>query len=400
MFRSIRPAIVIAAFIPFLMGGACDPSNLAPGLTGESNPLLPGGSGPGIAVSPADQDMTDQDYAFLFATTANLPEPSTDNDGIHAAARIRWTIVSGTGGLNRIDPSSSSPDNAKTLDTDPATAVGSSVLYFPDAGASGEIKIKAEVIRPTDRTVINEFGEPSQEHEDIVVATAQAVIHVNDRRRLRLSPPMTTLPSGGTVSLKATLDKDVAQGQGSSIRYEWNMTGLAGAGELQSSSDNDTAVFKAFTEAATFNVTVKAIETRVDGSEDVNGPATAVVRVDPKLKTVTTFGYYFSRDESTDSSAYAVVARVYIPKVQGATSYSIKGQGMHDSAYYGTSWSWYFSGDPPTGIIPIEDMGGGYSFGLSLASGSMASGGLAGAYGWMDSRFSGMRVIVTATLAD
>lgn len=392
----IRHGIVLAAFVPFLMGGTCDPSNLAPGLTGEGNPLLPGGNGPGIALSPADQDMTDQDYAFLFATTANLPEASTDNDGIHAAARIRWTIVSGSGGLNRIDPGTTAPDNATTLDTDPTTEVGSSVLYFPETGASGEVKIKAEVIRPTDRTVINEFGEPSQEHEDIVVATAEAVIHVNDRRRLRLTPPVTTLPSGGTVSLKATLENGLAQG--STIRYEWNMTGLAGAGELQSSSDSDTAVFKAFTEAATFNVTVKAIETRADGSEEVNGPATAVVRVDPKLKTVTTFGYYFSRDESTDPSVYVVVARVYIPKVQGATSYSIKGQGMHDSAYYGTSWSWYFSGNPPTGSIPIEDMGGGYSFGLSLASGSLASGGLAGAYGWMDSRFSGMRVIVTATV--
>ncbi len=124
------------------------------------------------------------------------------------------------------------------------------------------------------------------------------------------------------------------------------------------------------------------------------------MRVDPKLRTVTTFGCYFSQDVSTDPEVYVVTAFVYIPRVQGATSYSVVGQGMHDSAYYGTGWSWYFSGNPPTGGIPIEDVGGGYRFGLSLASGSLASGGLAGAYGWMDSRFSGMRVIVTAAVPE
>lgn len=387
-----RLAFALVAFIPVLMGGACDPSGLVPGLTGN---------GPSIVVSPPDQDITDSEYAFLYASTANLPEPSTDSDGIHAAARIRWTIVSGTGGLNRIDPSATTGlENAKTLDTDPATDVGGAVLYFPDLGTTGEVTVKAEVIRPTQRTVINEFGEPSQENEDIIIATAQAVIHVNDLRRLQLTPPVTTLPSGGTVSLQATLERETGEVEGTDVRYEWNMSGLAGAGELQSSADSDTAVFKAFTKAATFNITVKAIETLADGSERVNGPASAVVRVDPKLKTVTTFGYYFSRDESTDPSVYVVVARVYIPKVEGATSYSIVGQGMHDSAYYGTHWSWSFSGNPPTGSIPIIEMGGGYSFGLSLASGSLASGGLAGAYGWMDSRFSGMRVIVTATLPE
>lgn len=396
-------ALALLALIPFLNGG-CDPSNLAPGLTGESNPLLPGTAGPSIELTPTEQNISDQEYAFLYASTANLPEASTDNDGIHAAARIRWTIISGTGGLNLVDPNSSaSLNNAKTIDTDPASDFGGAVLYFPDLGTSGEIVVKAEVIRPTDRTVINEFGEASQEHEDIIVATAQAVIQVNDELRLRLTPPVTTLPSGGTVSLKAILEAlngTTPEKAGLKIRYEWNMTGLAGAGDLQSSADNDTAVFTAFTEAATFTVTVKAIETLTDGSEKVNGPASATVKVDPKLRTVNTFGYYLSRDESTDSEYYSVVARVFIPKVQGAISYRIVGQGMHDGAYYGTGWSWNFSGDPPTGSIPIEDEGGAYSFGLSSAGGSIASGGLAGAYGWMESRFSGMRVIVTATVRD
>lgn len=402
MLQRLTSAIALMTLIPFLNGG-CDPSGLAPGLTGESNPLLGGSTSPSIEVTPGEQNITDQDYAFLYASTANLPEASTDNDGIHAAARIRWTIVSGTGGLNLVDPNSSaSLNNAKTIDTDPATDFGGAVLYFPDLGTSGEIVVKAEVIRPTDRTVINEFGEASQEHEDIVLATAQGIIHVNDELRLRLTPPVTILPSGGTVSLEAVLEAlSGTSGQDDlNFRYEWNMTGLAGAGDLQSSPDSKTAVFTAFTEAATFTITVKAIETLSDGRELVNGPASATVQVDPKLRTVNTFGYYLSRDESADSDYYNVVARVYIPKVQGAISYRIVGQGMHDSAYYGTGYSWSFSGNPPTGSIPIVEVGGGYSFGLSSASGSIASGGLAGAFGWMESRFAGMRVIVTATVAN
>ena len=402
MRQSLPRAIVLMALIPFLNGG-CDPSGLAPGLTGESNPFLPGGSGPSIEVTPADQNISEQEHAFLYASTANLPDASTDNDGIHAAARIRWTIVSGTGGLNLVDPASTAAlNNASTLTTDPATDFGGAVLYFPDLGTSGEVVVKAEVIRPTDRTVINEFGEASQEHEDIILATSQAVIHVNDELRLRLTPPVTILPSGGTVSLEAVLEAlSGTSGQDDlNFRYEWNMTGLAGAGDLQSSPDSRTAVFTAFSEAATFTVTVKAIETLSDGREQVNGPASATVKVDPRLRTVNTFGYYLSRDESTDSNYYSVVARVFIPKVQGAISYRIVGQGMHDSAFYGNGWSWSFSGDPPTGSIPITEEGGGYSFGLSSASGSYASGGLAGAFGWMESRFAGMRVIVTATVAD
>ncbi|MDX2199149.1 MAG: hypothetical protein SF069_09280 [Phycisphaerae bacterium] len=395
-------AIPTAALIHFLMAG-CDVSGLAPGLTGDSNPLLPGSAEPSIVVTPADQNIDDQEYAFLYASTANLPEASTDNDGIHGPAQIRWTIVSGAGGLNLVDPSSTATlNNAKTINTDPASDFGGAVLYFPDLGTSGEIVVKAEVIRPTNRTVINEFGEPVQEQEDIVIATAQAVIHVNDELRLKLTPPVTVLPSGGTVSLEAVLEAlSGTSGQDDlNLRYEWNMTGLAGAGDLQSSPSSKTAVFTAFSEAATFTVTVKAIETLEDGTERVNGPASATVKVDPRLRTVNTFGYYLSRDESTDPAYYSVVARVFIPKVQGAISYRIVGQGMHDSAYYGTGWSWSFAGDPPTGSIPIMEEGGGYSFGLSLAGGSIASGGLAGAYGWMDSRFSGMRVIVTATVAD
>ena len=272
MFRKTKHAMALAAVIPFLNAG-CDVSGLAGGLTGEENPFLSDNTSPRVEVTPGDQDIDDQDYALLYASTANLPEASTDNDGIHAAARIRWTIVSGTGGLNLVDPASSAAlNNASTLTTDPATDFGGAVLYFPDLGTSGEIVVKAEVIRPTDRTVINEFGEPILEHEDIVIATDQAVIHVNDELRLKLTPPVTTLPAGGKVSLKAILEALQSAGEAPNlpgeapgaggddadlnVRYEWNMTGPAGAGDLQSSPDSDTAESTAFSEAATFTVTV------------------------------------------------------------------------------------------------------------------------------------------------
>lgn len=410
MFQRLNRISALVALIPLLNGG-CDPSNLAPGLAGDSNPFLPDNTSPSIAVTPGDQDIDDQDYAFLYASTANLPEPSTDNDGIHAAAQIRWTIVSGTDGLNLVD-SSASLNNAKTIDTDPATDLGGAVLYFPDLGTSGEVVVKAELIRPTDRTVINEFGEALQEHEDIILATSQAVIHVNDELRLKLTPPVTTLPAGGRVSLKAILEalqnaegtpdlpgEEADAGGGDAvlnIRYEWNMTGLGGAGDLQSSPDSDTAGFTAFSEAATFTVTVKAIEVLNDGGERVNGPASATVKVDPKLRTVNTLGYYLPKNVSTDPAYHYTVAWVYFPKIEGAISYRIVGQGMHDNAYYGTSWSMAVEGPPPAGGS-VEDTGSEYRVGLSSSS-SAASGG--DAIAWMDSRFSGMRVIAKVTVAN
>ncbi len=382
---------------------ACDSASLLGGL----------GDKPAIEIAPADQEITDHDYAILHASTANVPEPSEDSDGIHLAAMLRWEIVSGGGTLERVDPESTALENAKIMKTDPANEYGAVVLYFPESGASGEVTIKCEIIRPTERTVINEFGEPVRESEDISIASSEAIIHVNDMMRLRLTPPTTTLPAAGTVSLKAIFeiepsdipdmdpgDADSPQAEPANIRYEWSMSGLAGAGELQSQSDSPDAVFTAFAEEATFTISVKTIETLEDGEEVVNGPAHAVVHVDPKLKVVHTFGYYLASDFSDDPDSYWVVAWLYFPKIQGAISYQIVAQGMHDDAFYGTGWTWNLTVAADGSITDIHDAGGSYRIGMSGASGSIASGGLGGAYAWMESRFSGMRAIVTAVVRE
>lgn len=404
------------AIVTACAGAGCDPSGLAPGLTGEG--LNQSGDGsPSVFVSPADQDVADDEDAILVAETANLPEAGADADGIHGAAKLRWTITKGGGGFKPVSTSGSVAQAAPTIDTVPDGQFGNVAAYVPVLGSSGTVEIRVEVIRPTDRTVINEFGEASQEHEDIVLASAGAVIHINDLLRLELTPPFTKLPSGGVVELKAVfkteedglVDTEDTEDVGAeeaderiNIHYEWKMTGLAGAGELQSQADSDTAVFTAFTEAATFTISVKTTEMLPDGTELVNGPAYAVVQVDPNLRTVNTFGYYLVRDESTDADYYSVVAWVYIPRIQGALSYSVVGQDMHDDAYYGEGWTWSFSRSATTDVFSgnLEESGGAYRFGLSSASGAITSGGLAGAYGWMEGRFSGMRVLVTAVVGD
>lgn len=404
------------AIVAACAGAGCDPSGLAPGLTGEGL-NQPGDGSPSIFVSPAEQDVADDEDAILVAETANLPEAGADADGIHGAAKLRWTITKGGGGFKPVSTSGPAAQAAPTIDTVPDGQFGNVAVYVPVLGSSGTVEIRVEVIRPTDRTVINEFGEASQELEDLVLTSADAVIHINDLLRLELTPPFTKLPSGGVVELKAVFKAeeddlagpDDAEGAGeepadepSDIHYEWKMTGLAGAGDLQSQADSDTAVFTAFTEAATFTISVKTTETLADGTELVNGPAYAVVQVDPSLRTVNTFSYYLARDESTDADYYNIFAWVYIPKIQGALSYSVVGQDMHDDEYYSEGWSWSFSRNVTTDVFSgnLEESGGAYRFGLSSAGGSIASGGLAGAYGWMDARFSGMRVLVTAVVGD
>ncbi|MCB9854580.1 MAG: hypothetical protein H6818_02750 [Phycisphaerales bacterium] len=362
-----------------------------------------------LSVAPEDQDISDTDTAILAAMPENPPAASTDADGIHADPRLRWTITQGGGGLRAFSVDEAAPEKSPTIDTDIGDGFSNVVEYVPDSGASGEVRIKVEVYRPTDRIDVNSFGEPVMEHEDIVVASAEAVVHVNDALRLKLTPKATTLPAGGVVSLKAVFTSDGSDGREGqiisapasvkSIEYEWHYFGLAGAADLQSDPNSDTAVFKAFNEAAAFTITVKATVTYDDDRVEVNGPASATVQIDPKLKTVNTFGYYLSKDESTESDFYYVVAFVYVPKIQGAISYAVVGQDMHDDAFYGTGANWAFS-QAGGSFSGLEDVGGDYRFGLSSASGAIASGGLGGAYSWMESRFSGMRVIVTAVVQE
>jgi len=401
--RSVR--IVRILLLPVLAvamaGATCDPTGLAGGLTGESNPLLGGSGKPSITVSPPEHFMRDKDYVILFAKTANLPAASTDADGIHQDPKIRWTLVSGSGGLNLVDPAAEVSIHSPTLMTDPATEFGRAVLYFPDVGTNGDVVVRADAVRPTDRTVINEFGEPVQEHEDIVLASSEVVIHVNNELRLRLTPPVTTLPGAGTVTLKA-----IAEPEGAptglavdDLRYEWGFSGLAGAGTLSASPDSDTAVFTAGTEAATFTVRVKAFEKVDGGGEREIGTAGAVVEVDPELKTVITFGYYIVEFGADSCDGYNANSYVYFPKIAGALSYTVYGEGMHDPYYWGTErvWSWSAADIRPRSgnlCAGLDEIGGAYRFRLTAASGTDIAGYIAAS----DARFAGMRVIVKAVV--
>jgi hypothetical protein len=391
---SLRTALTACTALLLTCSGAiCD----SPGLTGGGL-NKPGSGKTSVSLSPEDQDIRDDQDALLAATTANIPEAGTSADGIHEEARLRWTIMEGSGGLKPVSTEAAAGDALATIDTFPDGDYGNVATFVPLLDSSGTVKVRVEVIRPTNRTVINEFGEASQEFENIVLATADAVIHINDLLRLELTPKFTKLPSGGKLQLRAVFQaEDTAEESPStatSIRYDWRMTGPAGAGDLQSSSDSDTATFTAFSEAATFTISVRTTETLEDGSQRINGPASAVVQVDPKLRTVNTFGYYFARDESEDADYYNVVAWVYVPRIDNALTYTVVGQDMHDESYYGDGWSWSFT----AGLSGLEVSDGEYRFGLSSASG--AAGGAGDAIGWMDGRFAGMRVLVTAVVQE
>lgn len=376
----------------------------ASGQSCDSGLNLPGFNKATLSVQPDTQDIADDEDTILIAETANLPEPSTDSDGIHGPAMIRWKITSGGGGLRAVSVTQTAGDKAAEVVTDPSAEYGNVVQYVPDLDQSGEVKIHIDVFRPTDRTEIDQFGAPQTQHEDIVVAEDEAIIHVNDKRRLAITPKATVLPAGGTVTLKAVFnapndDPSLPDVKDSEVTYEWNYSGLAGAGSLESSPDSDSAIFTAFNEAATFTISLKTTETLKDGKTLVSGPVYATVQINPKLNVVHTFGYYFSKDESDDPDYYSVVAWVYVPKIQGAISYTVVGQDMHDDAYWGTGHTWGFSTADST-FGGLEDEGGSYRFGLSSAGGAIASNGIGGAYAWMESRFSGMRVLVTAVVQE
>lgn len=387
--------VALALLLLSVSGQSCDSSG---GLN------LPGFNKATLFVQPDEQDIADDEDTLLIAETANLPEPSTDSDGIHAAAMIRWEIMAGGGGLRTVSGSVAAGEKSNMVVTDPTTDYGSVVQYVPDFDQSGTVMVHITLIRPTDRTEIDAFGMPHTQHEDIVLAEDDAIIHVNDKRRLAITPKATVLPAGGMVTLQAIFnapndDPSLPDVKDSDVTYEWNYSGLAGAGSLESSPDSDSAVFTAFNEAATFTISLKTTETLKDGKTLVSGPVYATVQIDPKLNVVHTFGYYFSKDESDDPDYYSVVAWVYVPKIQGAISYTVVGQDMHDDAYWGTGHTWGFSAADST-FSGLEDDGGSYRFGLSSAGGAIASNGIGGAFAWMESRFSGMRVLVTAVVQE
>lgn len=76
MSRFVSCIAATIALIPIINGG-CDPNTiapeLAPGITGEQNIFAPGTSEPTIRVDPADLDIGSNDYAYLQASTSNVP---------------------------------------------------------------------------------------------------------------------------------------------------------------------------------------------------------------------------------------------------------------------------------------------------------------------------------------
>lgn len=367
---------------------------------------------PQIYLEPTEQDIPDGGYALLHATHSNLPQ----SDETHEPTILRWRVLSGGGTLGRVGTGDVNVESNPVLETLPELSdFGNVAAYFPDAGATGEARIQVEAITQiVRRNVVQPDGSVRDEHDEEVVASATAIVRVNDELRLRLTPEQTGLPGGGTVTLTArflnrTFDDftaanavlagalGLAQPQ-PTVQYEWDSDGPAGAGSLSGNTpDSNTVTFTAGVERATFVISVRTTETFPDGSIRINGPARAVVHVDPDLETVTTFGYYLTRIENTWDIGAEVVGWMYFPRVPGAISYSVRADGITDfTNAFGPTHSWSFSPDSSGQLHGAQDAGGAYRVGLSSWAGSW--GGVNGAFNWLQGRFSGMRVQVSAVV--
>lgn len=313
--------------------------------------------------------------------------------------------------LYRADPNVRGISNATSVDTDPASDFGDGIIFFPNAGFSGDAVVTADLIQITHYT---DEASGIQRDEVVVKKSATATIHVDDLHRLKLTPPQTRLPFGGSVGLVARLEapdntSSAAGGaSGSAVtatRYEWLMGGLAGAGELISAPDSASATFNAFSEEAVFTVSVKVIETRADGSEVINGPAKAVIHVERDLRTVHTFGYFVAEDSSqyvgcNDPTRHCVRANVYFPRIQKAISYSVVVVGFNDPAAYGDhhAWGWQAGENGSISDPAVHAVGSEFVVGLAGGSGPIESYGETVAY--YTTRFAGIRVLVSAVVDD
>lgn len=249
------------------------------------------------------------------------------------------------------------------------------VRYFAGTGERNTVTVKVKVsLRRAGQT--EEVGESS------------AVIEVQPSTPI-LAPDVTSLGRGETQTFDVAMSPPW---DGPQLFYRFELEeGLGGLTNYGTWSQSPAVEFEAGQEYGTETLRVE-VGYREDGIFKTVGTATAEIRIEERRSII--FGTYVTMQRIGEDNRHATLATVVIPKVEGATRYSLRAVGGFDPHYYGDGpirYSSPFKHDWQA-EVPEGEMWQGISGAWGPASGAGQ------AFSYMESRFaSGWKWIVEVT---
>lgn len=332
-----------------------------------------------------------------YPVTAEIVDNDNDEFGVEKGSIVfDWECTGQYGNLySRADASLSQPNRFTTSKNYATTD------YLPNGKAADAAP---ETIKVT--AYFEPIGAGGARE---LIGTATSTLKFKKAFSLKITPVTTELPTDARLGVNAALVETLPTT--ASVRYEWRLR--SGGGDLNiSSADTDKAhSYVDYIAPATETTAVVEVVAVVTVDQALpptrTDPVTTTIQVKKGLKTLTLRGGWtyeityrpWTIDGRTYFTAYDVVAYVVVPKVSGATGYSVLLEKPTPDVPRGVPFPHTRTLTPSTGLAGWEDRGGAWWSGLSGSSGSSTEGGaVAGSVGWMVGRFSDMTVTVTVTL--
>ncbi len=227
--------------------------------------------------------------------------------------------------------------------------------------------------------------------QSVSQGTATSTVGVKDRSKAPVVLPrkVSVFPSD-TQTFTAQVDYQAAGG--ANITYVWSTSGNYGlfkGGVKQMETQSRTVDYQALISVeGTDTVRCEAFLTK-DGKRESLGASTATAIVEKRRSIV--MGRFTVEGKELGNGRFSIGAYVIVPKIDGASSYAVRGYNFYDWAYYGESLS--------LSIPPVpEDRGSEY---WAFISGMWGGGAVdQGAMDWYRRRFAGMVVECTVTYSD
>ena len=250
----------------------------------------------------------------------------------------------------------------------------SSVVYEPDRVSFGKDTVTVEV-----------FAVDGQARTSVGSASAEIIV-----REVvpTIVPHRAYLLKGEQQSFAARVP-GVA---GGALSYRW--FGTSKFGHLSGVTDNieTSSDHASYVATAGEGEDTVAVEVFVSARGQKRSLGIARAQVKTELKRSVVFGSYQTRVDQLPEGFVHVYASFSIPKVAGATSYSVHCYGFNDFAYYGPEAHFGPSPEPIPGVLVDGD-----AYVIDLAGGTGPAENTDVSVAGYEARFAGMIVEVTIT---
>jgi len=323
-------------------------------------------NGSKVKLSPAVSYIMPNETATLHAA---VPD-ATGSSGEAPLLAYHWTGTGTHGSL------SDGTHQGNDFDSNSAD-----VVYKPKGSSAGTDTVTVEVL-----LVAGGARTP--------LGAASASVTVQERSHApTLYPRKVSVYPGDSQTFTAQLDMTGVDPRG--LTFRWSTPGAYGTLKNGNSSfETTSSSMDYFAKAGVEGQDTVRVEALVvkEGKKTSLGAATSTILVE-KRKTVM-MGDFSVEVVDTGDNRYAIFPCVIVPKVEGASHYSVYCYGFNDWAYYGTS----LSINSPFGGSTM-DRGNAYYVPVAGFWADYGPNGEVdeGTIDWYYSRFKGMQVEVTIT---